>query len=248
MPTLKEILDQKYLQYNREEFIENDPISVPYRFEKKQDREIAGFFAAILAWGLRKTIIAKSLELMSRMDNRPHEFILHHSEQELKGLLGFKHRTFCDTDLLFFVLFLKNQYLASQSLEEAFLPSTNDKTVESGLIGLRKRFEALPDYPKRSLKHLSTPLQGSACKRLNMYLRWMVRSEGIDFGLWKKIPTHKLVCPLDVHVETVARHFGLLQREKGWKAALKLTERLKEFDSQDPVKYDFALFGMGAMG
>ncbi len=247
MQDIKDLLEQKYWQYNRVEFIENDPISVPYRFDKLQDKEIAGFFAAILSWGLRKTIITKSLELMSRMDNKPHEFILYHSEQDLKQLLNFKHRTFNQTDLLYFVFFLQQHYLSHPSLEEAFLPQPNESTVEGALVRLRRKFEDQEFCPQRSLKHLSSPETGSACKRLNMFLRWMVRQEGVDFGLWKRIGTQRLVCPLDVHVNNVATQLGLLQGQKGWKAALALTETLRRFDPQDPVKYDFALFGMGAM-
>lgn len=239
-------------QYNRPDFITNDPICIPHRFSKKQDIEIAAFFAAILAWGQRKTIINKCTDLFNRMDNDPHNFMLHHTDDDLKGLLGFKHRTFNDTDLLYFVEFFKHHYSSNDSFESAFLPEFfKDElnfTAENALNYFRSYFFSLPDSPRRTVKHVSSPLQKSTCKRLNMFLRWMVRKDnkGVDFGLWQSIPPTSLICPCDVHVDRVARRLELITRKQtDWRTAVELTEELKKFDPLDPVKYDFALFGLG---
>lgn len=276
---LKNFLDVKVDQYNRPGFIQNDPICIPHRFSKKQDIEIAAFFAAILAWGQRKTIINKCTELFDRMDNDPHQFMLHHGDNELKSLLGFKHRTFNDTDLLYFVSFFNQHYLQSDTLETAFLPPgeqfRNDfladeiigdhkdyassscmlsalnqqkPKIETSLNYFRSYFFSLPDYPRRTIKHVSSPMQKSTCKRLNMFLRWMVRSDnkGVDFGIWKAIKPADLICPCDVHVDRVARKLGLIERKQtDWRTSAELTAKLQEFDPLDPVKYDFALFGLG---
>jgi len=246
---LKDFLEVKVAQYNRPDFISSDPICIPHRFNKKQDIEIAAFFAAILAWGQRKTIINKCTELMARMDNSPYQFMLGHSDQDLKGLLGFKHRTFNDTDLLYFVAFFQQHYMQSESLETAFLPaSLGQFDAETALNHFRTYFFSLPDSPRRTVKHISSPSQKSTCKRLNMFLRWMVRSDkaGVDFGLWSRISTASLICPCDVHVDRVGRSLGLISRKQtDWKTAIELTAELSKFDPDDPVKYDFALFGMG---
>ena len=243
---LKAFLDEKVDRYNRQTFIENDPISIPHSFAKKQDIEIMGFFAAVLAWGQRPTIINKCRELAQRMDGEPHLFITQSSENDLKQLLGFKHRTFNDTDLLYFVDFLKRHYTQFNSLEVAFVGnSVND--VESALLHFRKTFFDSPEAPSRTRKHISSPAQKSACKRLNMFLRWMVRHDdcGVDFGIWKRLQPKDLICPLDLHVDRAARHFGMISRKQtDWQTALELTETLKSFDTNDPVKYDFALFGI----
>lgn len=249
---LKDILDQKVDEYNRLAFIENDPICIPHAFDLPQDIEIAGFLAATLAWGQRVTIINKCLELLQLMDNSPHQFVLHHSENDLKCLLKFKHRTFNTTDLLYFVQFFHHHYSAHDSLEEAFSSAitSQDETVEKGLIHFNNSFFSLPDFPPRTRKHIATPERKSACKRINMYLRWMVRHDdrGVDFGLWKAIRPAQLVCPCDLHVDRVARSFGLITRKQtDWQTALELTHNLRKMDPQDPVKYDFALFGMGVM-
>jgi uncharacterized protein (TIGR02757 family) len=244
---LKEFLDQKSELYNRPGFIENDPISIPHLFKKKQDIEIAGFFAATLAWGQRKTIIRKCRELMTLMDNDPHEFILHHTEKDLKRLLDFKHRTFNATDLLYFIESLRHYYIEYDSLETAFYSSPQDETVEQGLIKFHHRFFEL-DHPHRTRKHLPTPERKSTCKRLVMYLRWMVRDDnkGVDFGIWKKISPAQLICPCDLHVDRVARKLKLIKRKQtDWQTALELTANLRKLDPADPVKYDFALFGLG---
>ncbi len=247
---LKPFLDSKFRLYNQHSFIENDPICIPHLFSKKQDIEIMGFFAAIFAWGQRITIINKCKDLIERMDKSPHDFVLHHSTKDLKRLLNFKHRTFNDTDLLYFISFFKYWYSKNDSLEDAFLMNmkSNSVTIETGLNGFKELFFSLNDVPQRTLKHVSSPNQNSACKRINMYLRWMVRCDnnGVDFGLWKKIKPSQLFIPLDVHVQRVALKLNLLEREKSdWKAVIELTKKLRKFDSNDPVKYDFALFGLG---
>jgi len=247
---LKIYLDKKVKLYNNIQFIENDPIVIPHQFSKKQDIEIAGLFAAVFAWGQRVTIINKSNELLQRMDGKPYDFILNHSENDLKQLIGFKHRTFNDTDLLYFIHFLHSWYKSNNSLESAFLNGIkkNDQTTENGLTFFRNHFFSSELAPARTKKHIPSPLQHSACKRLNMYLRWMVRKDkqGVDFGIWTGIKPHQLICPLDVHVQKIALQLGLLSREKAdWQAASELTNNLRKLDPADPVKYDFALFGTG---
>lgn len=248
---LKEFLDGKVAQYNQPGFIADDPVSIPHRFTKKQDIEIAGFFAATLAWGQRKTIIRKCSELMDLMDNDPYNFIVNHTDHDLKPFLNFKHRTFNATDTLYFIEFLRSFYRSHQSLEEAFMVPADERTVEKGLIAFHNLFFGLTGFPVRTKKHVATPLRGSTCKRLVMYLRWMVRNDkkGVDFGIWKKILPAQLVCPCDLHVDRVARALKLVKRKQtDWQTALELTDRLRKFDPVDPVKYDFALFGLGIEG
>jgi uncharacterized protein (TIGR02757 family) len=245
---LQKLLDAKVAFYNNRDFIAADPISIPHSFTKKQDIEIAGFFAAVFAWGQRTTIINKAKELMVLMDNAPHEFCKNHQPKDLKKLLQFKHRTFNADDTIYFMHFLQQHYKIHNSLETAFFPNKK-MTVEKGLIHFRNYFFSF-EHLTRTHKHISSPLQKSACKRLNMYLRWMVRKDaaGVDFGLWNFITPAQLICPLDVHVSNVARQLGLLQSPKNdWIAALELTENLKKFEANDPVKYDFALFSMGVI-
>ncbi|MCI0751358.1 MAG: TIGR02757 family protein [Flammeovirgaceae bacterium] len=245
---VKEFLDQKAGEFNRPGFIKNDPISIPHRFKKKQDIEIAGIFAAVLAWGQRVTIINKCNDLLERMENDPHHFVLDHSSKDLESLLTFKHRTFNATDALYFIEFLKSYYQKYDTLESAFQVDTADVTIEQGLIRFHNLFFSLEDAPARTRKHISTPERKSACKRLAMYLRWMVRkdSHGVDFGIWKNIKPAQLVCPCDVHVERVARKLKLIKRKQvDWQTALELTNNLRKLDPVDPVKYDFALFGLG---
>lgn len=243
---LKDFLDKKVEQYNTPHFITDDPISIPHSYTNRQDKEIMGFFAAVFAWGQRKTIISKCRELGCRMDNSPHDFIVNHQDSDLKKLLGFKHRTFNDTDLLYCVDFMKRHFSQYSSLEYAFFQKEG-MDVESALNHFQEYFFSHPDAPHRTRKHIPAPKQKSACKRLNMYLRWMVRKDnrGVDFGLWEKVNPSLLICPLDLHVERTARKIGLLERDKpDWRAALELTDNLRLLDENDPAKYDFALFGI----
>jgi uncharacterized protein (TIGR02757 family) len=267
---LKSFLDQKVAQYNRPEFITNDPVSIPHMFSKKQDIEIMGFWAATLAWGQRVTIIKKCRELITLMDGAPYDFIINHEEPDLKKFLHFKHRTFNDIDTLYFISFFRWHYERFESLEDAFVPSNEslvilndsegsdikyafrqaqgDTPAEAALNHFRSYFFSLPDFPHRTKKHVSSPTQKSTCKRLNMFLRWMVRKDnnGVDFGIWNKLKPADLICPCDLHVDRVARHLKLITRKQtDWQTALELTEGLKELDPLDPVKYDFALFGLG---
>ncbi|MGK6353208.1 TIGR02757 family protein [Parapedobacter sp. DT-150] len=282
---IKDFLDRKVDEYNRPAFIDGDPICIPHRFTRRQDVEIMGFFAAVLAWGQRKTIINKCTELIARMDGAPFDFVQRHQPHDLKHLLGFKHRTFNDTDLLYFIHFFRAHYGRYDSLEDAFIPRATHTEfreeylevfpvieegiglsssvcymdrlqgaafgVEQALNNFRAYFFSLPDYPARTRKHISAPQQHSACKRLNMFLRWMVRQDdrGVDFGLWTRLTPAQLICPCDVHVERVARRLGLIQRKQSdWKTAMELTENLRRLDADDPVRYDFALFGLGVEG
>jgi uncharacterized protein (TIGR02757 family) len=252
MKNLKDFLDRKVLEYNKPSFIKDDPISVPHLFSRKQDIEIAAFFASIFAWGKRTTIINKSKELMKLMDNAPYDFISSHKEKDLQRMLQFKHRTFNVTDLLYFILFLKQHYSQAASLETAFSKWMNksDENIENALRGFHSYFFSLQDAPVRTKKHIATPDRNSTCKRLNMFLRWMVRNDkaGVDFGIWKKIKPAQLICPIDVHVARVAKRFDLVKRKQvDWLTALELTEHLKRFDKTDPAKYDFALFGLGVV-
>lgn len=249
---IKEFLDRKVDLYNQPSFIKNDPISIPHLFTKKQDIEISGFFASIFAWGNRTTIINKSKELLQLMDMQPHEFCLYHSDNDLKKLLHFRHRTFNTTDLLYFISFFKMHYSKYNSLETAFTRWMNkkDETTEKGLTGFYHYFFSLADIPERTKKHIASPEKNSSCKRLNMFLRWMVRSDNksVDFGIWKNISPSQLVCPVDVHVARVGRELNLLNcKTVDWQAALDLTAFLRTLDKADPVKYDFALFGTGVM-
>lgn len=251
---LKSFLDKKVNQFNNPSFIKDDPICIPHLFSKKQDIEIAGFFAATFAWGIRKTIINKCKLLMQLMDNAPYDFCVNHTDNDLKKLEGFCHRTFNDTDLLYFVSFLKSHYSKHKSLESAFFNKEtmkqSDHVVEVSLNYFYQYFFSLEDVPQRTKKHIASPQRNSSCKRLNMFLRWMVRndSEGVDFGIWKKISPSQLICPVDVHVARVSKHFNLLKRKQvDWQAAVELTNELQKFDKNDPVKYDFALFGLGVL-
>lgn len=248
---LKDFLNRKVDEYNQPSFIEKDPISIPHSFTKKQDIEIAGFFAALFSWGSRTIIINKSKELMQLMHHRPHEFVLNHTDKDLKGLLNFKHRTFNATDILYFVHFPQHHYRKHASLENAFLQGLQqNENIENALNYFYTYFFSLEDVPARSRKHIAAPSKKSNCKRLNMFLRWMVRNDnkGVDFGIWKNILPAQLICPVDVHVARVARRFNMLQRKQtDWQAAKELTEYLRTLDAEDPVKYDYALFGLGVM-
>ncbi len=250
--SLHKFLDECVSKYNTPGFIEDDPICIPHQFSRLQDIEISGFWVAILAWGQRKTIINKAKALMELMGNSPYDFIVNHKEKDRKAFLEFKHRTFQSTDCLYFLEFLQHYYRTHDSLEDAFANhlTPHSSTTESALIGFRETFFSLPYFPQRTQKHIATPARNSSCKRLNMFLRWMVRQDerGVDFGLWKRIKPSQLLMPLDVHVERIGRRYGLLERkQRDWKAVLELTEQLRRFDPEDPVKYDFALFGIGVL-
>ena len=249
---IKKILDQKVKQYNKLNFIAKDPICIPHQFKMQQDIEIAGFFAAIFAWGNRTTIINKSKELLQRMDNAPYDFCTNHQPKDLKKLMGFVHRTYNDTDLLFTIEFFKQHYAKQSSLETAFfcnqLTGESINNIQESLTQFHNYFFSLEDAPHRTKKHVASPLSGSTCKRLNMYLRWMVRhdQQGVDFGIWKSIQPAALICPIDVHVGRVSRSLGILERKQtDWLAAIELTNYLRTLDPKDPVKYDFALFSWG---
>lgn len=247
---LYELLEAKAEEFNRPAFIKDDPISIPHAYQKKQDIEISGLLASVLAWGQRKTIIRKCQEFFAMMDYAPHDFILHHQEHELKPFLDFKHRTFNATDALYFIEFLRHYYQNHDSLEDAFASvlSAEDQDIGKGMVHFHELFFSLPEAPERTRKHIATPARKSACKRLNMYLRWMVRQDdkGVDFGIWQKIQPAQLICPCDLHVDRVSRRLGLIQRKQtDWLTALELTQNLREFDPIDPVRYDFALFGLG---
>ena len=255
--SLKSFLDQKVDEYNQPFFIEEDPISIPHRFSRRQDIEIAGLFAAIFAWGNRKSILNSCDRLLRRMDNSPYDFIMNFGENDLIPFMNFAHRTFNATDIFHFLDVLKYNYmnLRNQSLEKAYSQCmiTVDKTIENALNGFHHYFfskKIAQDYPERTTKHIAAPFKKSGCKRLNMYLRWMVRSDnkGVDFGIWKNISPARLVCPIDLHVSRVAKRFNLLHRKQAdWLAAVELTDYLRTLDPDDPVKYDFALFGLGVI-
>jgi uncharacterized protein (TIGR02757 family) len=246
--SLKKFLDKKVDEYNQLSFIKDDPVSIPHLFTKKQDIEIAGFFAAMFAWGNRTTIIKKTTELMKLMDMRPYEFCLNQDSGRLKKIMGFKHRTFKTTDLLYFIEFFRHHYSKNKSLENAFTMHGN--TIEKMLTGFHHYFFSLEDVPVRTKKHIASPERGSTCKRLNMFLRWMVRKDnrGIDFGIWKNISPSKLICPIDLHVARVAKRLGLIKRKQlDWQTAIELTNNLRKLDKTDPVKYDLALFSLGVI-
>jgi len=246
---LKKFLDAKVAWYNKPSFIEKDPVSIPHAFTKKQDIEIAGLFASVLAWGNRTTIINNCRRLMTWMDNHPHDFILNHRAPDLKPFMQFAHRTFNATDLLYFIAFLKHHYNSHTSLEQAFVPGARyrEDTVEQALVYFHNYFFSL-EHPQRTQKHIATPGRNSACKRLNMYLRWMVRKDkaGVDLGIWNRISPRQLVCPLDVHVARVSERLGLLPDAKPvWRNALHLTAQLRLLNPADPAIYDYALFSLG---
>lgn len=244
---LKSFLDEKVQQYNTLAFINDDPIAIPHSFSKKEDIEIAAFFAATIAWGNRKSIMTNARSLMKRMDSAPHDFILNHTKGDLGVFDGFVHRTFQREDVAFFVIRLQQLYKEYDGLEVLFTPKAEAVNMHAVLANFHKLFFAVP-HPKRTTKHVANPAKKSAAKRLHMFLRWMVRSDaaGVDLGIWKNIPTRVLSCPLDVHSGNVARSLGLLQRKQNdLVAVMELDNSLRQMDPNDPVKYDYALFGLG---
>ncbi len=240
------LLEEKYHQYNHTSFIESDPVSVPHMFTRKQDIEISAFLSATIAWGNRKSIVTNAHRLVKLMGTSPYEFLVNAKPEDFKPFLLFVHRTFNGDDCLFFLTSLQQIYRAHQSLEHLF-NTLNDHGAAHAINRFREKFLET-EHLSRSEKHIANPLTGSSAKRLNMFLRWMVRKDdrGVDFGIWSSLDPANLVCPLDVHVGRVARGLGLLHRtQNDWKAALELTDMLRTFNREDPVKYDFALFGLG---
>lgn len=247
--TIKGLLDKKYEEYNQLHFIEDDPISIPHSYADPKDIEITAFWTAILSWGQRRTIINKAKELFSYMDNTPYAFIMNASAKEYKLFEKFVHRTFQPDDTLYFIDFFKRHYLEHESLEDAFvLQHSALFNMRDSLIGFQNHFFNSDNLMNRTRKHISSPVSKSTCKRILMFLRWMVRSDnnGVDFGIWKKIQPADLMIPFDVHVERISRQLGLVQRkQRDWATVEELTTILREFDPSDPVKYDYALFGLG---
>ena len=248
MKNLKSFLDEKAEYYECLDFIENDPIQIPHQFNKKEDIEIAGFLTSIIAWGQRKTIINNAKKLMLWMDNDPHSFLLNHEESDLKQFTSFVHRTFNADDLLYFIYRLSKMYKEEGGLESVYTSLINNTGSVQTAISQFKQLFFSDEHLQRSEKHLPNPLKGSSAKRMNMYLRWMVRSDKkeVDFGLWKGISSSALYLPLDIHTGNVSRELGLLKRNQNDSKALEeVMIQLRKFDPVDPVKYDFALFGMG---
>ncbi|MFT6749176.1 MAG: hypothetical protein ACJAQ1_001110 [Flavobacterium sp.] len=244
---LKDFLDEKVIQYNTTNFIESDPVSIPHQFQLKEDIEISGFLAATIAWGNRKMIISNSQKLVNIMGNSPYDFVLSHSETDLDKLDNFVHRTFNSLDAKTFIISLKNIYQNHGGLETAFTKNQEKRSMQKSISEFKKVFFEVP-HSYRTEKHISDPENNSAAKRINMFLRWMVREDknGVDFGLWKNISSANLSCPLDVHSGNVARKLKLLNRKQNdAKAVLELDTNLRKLDNLDPVKYDFALFGLG---
>lgn len=240
-------LNYKSNQYNNIKFIETDPIQIPHLFNKKEDVEISGFLTSTISWGNRKSIIKSAEKLIELLDHSPYDFILNHKERDLDTLKPFVHRTFNGIDLIQFVKSLKHIYRNYNGLEEIFRNNIKDDSLQYAIHKMKKIFFEIP-HTNRTKKHISDPMRGSAAKRINMFLRWMVRDDtrGVDFGIWKSISPKYLSCPLDVHTGNVARKLGLIQRKQNdHKAVMELDKKLREFDLIDPVKYDFALFGLG---
>ena len=244
---LKEFLDEKVILYNNPKFIDSDPIQIPHLFSKKEDIEISGFLTAIISWGNRTMIIRNAHKMMELLDSSPHDFILNHQEKDLKSLEGFVHRTFNYIDFQQFIKSLQHIYVRHGGLETALAIQDQTKTYQTAIHNFKTLFFEV-QHQQRTQKHISDPLKNSAAKRINMFLRWMVRNDkaGVDFGVW---PTHNpshLSCPLDVHSGNVARKLKLLPRKQNdWKAVAELDKNLRSLDASDPVKYDFALFGLG---
>lgn len=244
---LKDFLDAKVLQYNSKKFLDSDPIQIPHRYSKKEDIEISAFLTATIAWGNRKSIINNADRMMGLLDHSPHDFIINHQKRDLDKLSGYVHRTFNDIDLIYFIESLRNVHENHGGLEKAFAKNITSRSMHTAISGFKNIFFELP-HQQRTTKHISDPIKGSAAKRINMFLRWMVRdnSTGVDFGIWKSISPSLLSCPLDVHSGNVARKLDLLKRKQNdAKALSELDESLRQFDAIDPVKYDFALFGLG---
>jgi len=244
---LKEFLDEKVSQYNNFDFIESDPVQIPHLFSQKEDIEIAGFLSATIAWGNRKMIIKNSHQMMNLMGNTPYDFVMSHSDSDLERLENFVHRTFNGKDFTAFIKGLQHVYKNHNGLETVFAKHKENDSMQKSISEFKKIFFEI-DHLSRTQKHISDPMNGSAAKRINMMLRWFCRQDtkGVDLGIWKNIPPSALSCPLDVHSGNVARKLGLLTRKQNdGKALAQLDLKLRELDPNDPVKYDFALFGLG---
>lgn len=244
---LKDFLNQKVLEYNNQKFIESDPIQIPHKYSLKEDIEISGFLTATIAWGNRNMIIKNACKMMELMGNSPYDFVINHKEHHLDNFDGFVHRTFNSSDFKYFIKALNHIYSNHNGLETIFQNNAETDTLQPAIHELKKTFFGI-EHPSRTTKHISDPLKGSAAKRINMFLRWMVRKDnaGVDFGIWKNLSPSQLSCPLDVHSGNVARKLGLLNRKQNDVKALKeLDKSLRKLDKNDPVKYDFALFGLG---
>ncbi|MBE0653354.1 MAG: TIGR02757 family protein [Bacteroidales bacterium] len=246
---LKEFLDEKVIQFNNPAFIELDPVQIPHIYREKEDMEISGFLVACISWGNRVSILKSGRRMMELMGNSPFDFVQNHRPKHLEKLEGIVHRTFNSTDLIVFVNALKHLYKNKNGLEGIFTRYQTHDSLQPAIYHLKREFFALPP-PERTRKHLPDSFEGSAAKRINMFLRWMIRKDnaGVDLGLWKDIPPSVLSCPLDVHTGRVARKLGLLQRKQNdAKAVAELDTVLRSMDREDPVKYDFALFGLGTL-
>jgi len=244
---LKEFLDEKVDLYNNPNFIESDPIQIPHQFSVKEDIEIAGFLAATIAWGNRKMIINNAQKMMEIMGNTPYDFVMSHSENDLERIGNFVHRTFNPQDFTTFIKGLQHIYTHYNGLEAVFSNAIENNSTQKAISEFKKQFFEIP-HQNRTQKHISDPMNNSAAKRINMFLRWMCRQDnkGVDFGIWKSISPSALSCPLDVHSGNVARKLELLTRKQNdAKALLELDTNLRLLDATDPVKYDFALFGLG---
>lgn len=244
---IKVFLEEKVQQYESFDFIEVDPILIPHQFSQKEDIEISGFLAATIAWGNRKSIINNAQKMMALMDQAPYDFIINHKENDLQRFDGFVHRTFNADDLRYFIKAIRHIYQEYQGLEQLFNRYAAPQNLQGAIHHFKQVFFSLP-HQQRTQKHVSDPLKGSAAKRLNMFLRWMVRSNknGVDFGLWKTLHPRQLSCPLDVHSGNVARKLKLLKRKQNdGKALAELDNALRKMDPEDPVKFDYALFGLG---
>lgn len=242
---LKEFLDHKVIQYSTPDFIGSDPVSIPHNFTQKEEIEIAGFLTAIISWGNRKSILKNAQSMMELLDNSPYDFVMNHSGEDLEGLRKFVHRTFNGTDLVYFITSLQNIYRHKGGLERVFTSHAQPLSLQPAIHEFKQVFFELP-HELRTEKHISDPFKNSAAKRINMFLRWMVRKDSVDFGIWQQLSPSQLSCPLDVHSGNVARKLGLLHRKQNdAKALLELDTALREMDPLDPVKYDFALFGLG---
>ncbi len=244
---LKNFLDFKVSQYNRTDFIPSDPISIPHSFLRKEDIEISGFLTAQISWGNRKAIQKSANELMERLDNAPYDFIQNAGKKEFLLLATFYYRTMLPGDMVFFLRSLQNIYQNYGGLEKLFAAGFKINGSAFGAVEYARQFIFRLPHEERYRKHFPSPLRGSASKRIHMYLRWMCRKDnsGVDFGIWSSIPQSELMCPLDLHSGKVARKLGLLRRKQDdRKAVEELTTELRKFDPKDPVKYDFALFGL----